>query len=80
MHFSTTIPPSPSLLMLVTNGPALLEHPVTEKAIAKNNIDTASFINIFLPGMLTDCLLTIDGCYKHGQLPLLLRAATYNLF
>ena len=29
MHFSTINPPLPSLLILVTNGPALLEQPET---------------------------------------------------
>lgn len=45
MHFSTTSPPRPSLLMLVTNGPALLEQPVIVIAVITK--DTAS--NFFIP-------------------------------
>lgn len=44
MHFSTTRPPRPSLLMFVTNGPALLKHPVIATADTIRDIISTFFI------------------------------------
>ena len=41
MHFSTISPPLPSLLILVTKGPALLEQPeitITDRAVIKSAV------------------------------------------
>lgn len=54
MHFSTMSPPRPSLLMLVTNGPARLEHP--EITSADMVASSSAVIFFILPPMAWVCL------------------------
>jgi len=52
IHFSTVKPPRPSLLMFVTNGPALLEQPVM--VTAEKIRDTTSNFLIPFPEFIDD--------------------------
>lgn len=46
MHFSTVRPPRPSLLIFVTNGPALLEQPAI--TTVDNTKHAAKYLFIFI--------------------------------